>query len=114
MPDTLTTADEVAADSPTLPASLRLRQLAEQAALTRVMAAMECKMLDDIGDCLSCGSAPCGPHPVIWYCEQHDWHEDGNAEGVCGYALKVTRAALDPTPQPTGAATGAATEGATT
>lgn len=59
---------------------------------TALMAAMDCKVSSDVGECPSCGSAPCGPHGEYWYCETHDWHEDDNSEGVCGYALMLSRA----------------------
>lgn len=69
----------------------------ERIVLRALMTAMECKVDSDVGECPSCGSAPCGPHGTYWYCEQHDWYDEDNADGVCGYALMLTRAATTAT-----------------
>lgn len=78
----------------------------ERTTLGALMAAMDCKVHSDTADCPSCGSAPCGPHGPYWYCDEHDWHETDNAEGVCGYALMLARSVL--------AASSAADEASTT
>lgn len=66
----------------------------ERTILRALMSAMDCKVHSDTADCPSCGSAPCGPHGTYWYCEQHDWHETDNADGICGYALMLARSVL--------------------
>lgn len=71
----------------------RLALPEELTVLHALMTAMDCKVDSDTADCPSCGSAPCGPHGTYWHCEAHDWHETDNADGVCGYALMLTRAA---------------------
>lgn len=60
-----------------------------------LMAAMGCKVESDYSECPSCdGSIPCG-HTLIWFCTEHDGHEDENREGLCGYAAMLTAALLD-------------------
>ena len=62
----------------------------------RLMQTMGCKVEMDSPEGPCCEPpASCGGHGDVWYCTQHDWHEDGNAEGVCGYAVMLARAALD-------------------
>lgn len=59
--------------------------------LDALMNAMKCRMNEDEGECFSCGSAPCGPHGIYYYCETHDGHERDNAKDTCGYALMLAQ-----------------------
>lgn len=63
------------------------------AATVALMAAMGCKVESDSPEGPCCEPpAACHGHGLIWYCTEHDWQEDGNSEGVCGYALMLAQA----------------------
>lgn len=59
--------------------------------LDALMTAMNCNIDSDTGDCPTCGSAPCGPHPTYYWCNEHDWHDTDNTNDTCGYALTLAR-----------------------
>lgn len=57
-----------------------------------IMRAMGCKVEDDIPEGPCCDGSGMCHHERIWFCVEHDWHDDGNAEGVCGYAMTLAAA----------------------
>lgn len=63
------------------------------ARLTAIMRAMGCEVREDTGECPWCADGYCRGHGTFYYCTAHDWHEDGNSRGVCGYAATLLAAA---------------------